>query len=104
MKYDELSPLAQDILEGYYILCDGAEALESAIYDYLSRTPDSGMLEWSADGETPVSPQEFLSAIAELISYFQLKETIVHESPKQKIGALLRLARASRRTRASRSL
>ena len=97
MKYDELSPLAQNILDGYYILCDGAEALESAIYDYLTRTTDSGMLEWRIDEDTPVSPLEFLSAVAELISYLKLKETIVHEPKHPKIGAFLRLARASRR-------
>lgn len=74
MTYDELSCLATQILDGYYTLCDGAEAIQYAIEDYLSRTPESGMCPWSPDGETPVTPQEFLSAIHELISYFQLQE------------------------------
>lgn len=74
MEYSELSPLATQILDGYYTLCDGSEAIQYAIDDYLSRTPESGALPWSPDGETPVTPQEFLSAIHELISYFDLRE------------------------------
>ncbi|MCG3772604.1 MAG: hypothetical protein JW384_03819 [Nitrosomonadaceae bacterium] len=72
-----LSPIAEAILDGYYTLCSGGETIEYVISDYLSRTPDSGMLPWGIDGETPVSPLEFLSAIEELIVWFRNKGEVL---------------------------
>lgn len=67
-----ISELASLILDGYWTLCSGGEAIEYAISDYLSRTPESGMLPWSPNGEEPAtSPLEFLSAIEELIGWFR---------------------------------
>ena len=66
-----ISELASLILDGYWTLCSGGEAIEAAISDYLSRTPDSGMLPWGIDEDTPVSPLEFLSAIEELIGWLR---------------------------------
>lgn len=68
-----ISELASLILDGYWTLCSGGEAIEYAISDYLSRTPESGMLPWSPNGEEPTPPLEFLSAIEELIVYFREK-------------------------------
>ena len=66
-----ISELASLILDGYWTLCSGGEAIEYAISDYLSRTPESGMLPWSPNGEEPTSPLEFLSAIEELIGWLR---------------------------------
>jgi len=70
METKELSPIAQAIIDGYWTLCSGKEAIQYAIDDYNARTPESGALPWSHDGETPVSPQEFLSAISEVMDFF----------------------------------
>ena len=66
-----ISELASLILDGYWTLCSGGEAIEYAISDYLSRTPESGMLPWSPNGEEPTPPLEFLAAIEELIAWFR---------------------------------
>ena len=73
----KLSPIAEAILDGYYTLCSGLEAIEAAISDYLSRTPDSGMLPWGIDEDTPVDPLEFISAIEELIVWFRNKGEVL---------------------------
>ena len=72
-----LSPIAEAIVDGYWTLCSGGEAIEYVISDYLSRTPDSGMLPWGIDEDTPVSPLEFLSAIEELIVWFREKGEVL---------------------------
>lgn len=72
METKQLSPIAEAIIDGYWTLCSGKEAIQYAIDDYLSRTPESGMLEWSPNGETPVTPQEFLLAISEVMDFFDL--------------------------------
>jgi hypothetical protein len=70
MNRNELSPLADAILDGYWTLCSGKDAIQFAIGDYLSRTPESGMLPYTMDGETPVTPEEFMLAISEVLDYF----------------------------------
>jgi hypothetical protein len=70
MNRNELSPLAEAILDGYWTLCSGKDAVQFAIGDYLSRTPESGMSPYTMDGETPVTPEEFMLAISEVLDYF----------------------------------
>ena len=72
-----LSPIAEAIVDGYWTLCSGSEAVQYAIEDYLSRTPESGMVPWSPDGESIVTPEEFLTAIVEVLEYFRAKGEVV---------------------------
>jgi hypothetical protein len=72
-----LSDNAQLIIDGYWTLCSGGEAVEAAIGDYLSRTSDPEMLPWSFDGERPATPYDFMEAIMEVIAYFRLKGEVM---------------------------
>jgi hypothetical protein len=72
-----LSPIAEAILDGYWTLCSGGEAIEYAISDYLSRNAEFGDIPWGLDENTPVSPLEFLSAIEELIEWFREKGEVL---------------------------
>ena len=72
-----LSPIALAIVDGYWTLCSGGEAVQAVIEDFLSRTPESGMLPWSHDGESIVTPEEFLTAIVEVLEFFRVKGEVV---------------------------
>jgi hypothetical protein len=90
METKQLSDIAQAIIDGYWTLCSGKEAIQYAIDDYLSRTDDS----WSHDGETPVSPQEFLLAISEVMDFFDLtSEKDIPTSPSRVEGLISALRR-----------
>lgn len=105
METKQLSHIAQAIIDGYWTLCSGKEAIQFAIDDYLCRTPESGAAPWSHDGETPVSPQEFLSAISEVMDFFDLtsdKDTIptsISPSRIEQIASALRRHPVSRKAR-----
>lgn len=69
-----LSDNAEAIIQGYWTLCSGGEAIEAAIGDYLSRDSENP---WSFDGETATTPEDFLEAIVEVITFFRLKGEVM---------------------------
>jgi hypothetical protein len=65
MTTTKLSDLSEALIEGYWILNDPADAVASAIGDFLDR-PHFYLV-----GDEPVTPLEFITAIGEIIDYFQ---------------------------------
>jgi hypothetical protein len=69
-----LSDNAEAIIQGYWTLCSGGEAIEAAIGDYLSRDSENP---WSFDGEGTTTPEEFLEAIVEVIAFFRYRGEVM---------------------------
>ena len=66
-----LSDLAFAIIEGYWILCEPAEVVGRAIEEFVSYA-NSGQP--YLFGEKPVSADELLSALNEVIAYFMFRQ------------------------------
>lgn len=102
MKQDELSDLAFALVEGYHTMTmTGSETIQVIIDDFLSRTPESGMMPFTIDGEIPVTAEQLLLAISELHDYFEFTDTksVTPEQIQASMGRLKsRLAGFRRRT------
>jgi hypothetical protein len=88
METNQLSPIAEAIIDGYWTLCSGKDTIQFAIEDYLSRDDSNP---WSPDGEGTVSPREFMEAIVEVMNFFDLtsvKDALPYE-PKSRIEGLV---------------
>ena len=69
METNKTSEIAQAIISEYYLRPDNptvARAIQDAIYDYTSREA-LGQSPWGLDGESPVSANDFLNAISEVV-------------------------------------
>ena len=72
MKQDDLSEIPFALVEGYQTIgVTGTEVVQWAIADFLSQTPESP---FTIDGETPVTAEQLLSAIAELHQYYEFSD------------------------------
>ena len=67
----ELSPLADALIEGYYILCEPAEVVERAIQEFVEMSENGR--DFTYDDE-PVTAQQLLVALDEIITYFRSRE------------------------------
>jgi hypothetical protein len=65
----EISDLAHDIIEGYWILCEPAEVVSRAIQEYAEYTTYGR--EYQDGRGNAVTPSELLIALNEVIEYFE---------------------------------
>ena len=93
MKHDDLTDIPFALVEGYQTIgVTGTEVVQWAIADFLSQTPESP---FTIDGETPVTAEQLLSAIAELHQYYEFSDakTMSPEEVSAQVEQSMRLFR-----------
>lgn len=68
METTRISELADALIEHAWILCSPADAVANMVFEYNHNLTNGQPFMW---GDDEVTPAQFISALAEVIRYFQ---------------------------------